>query len=250
MDGMRCIDAAPGLAPAAPVASSDSVDKENAMLTDSGIKKDVESELAWDADIAAQDIGVAVRDKIVTLSGFVRSYAQKVAAERAAQRVAGVAGVADEIAVRLPGEGRLDADIAREAASALKMQLPHSADAIQVVVDGGALKLEGEVEWNYQRERAEQAVRRVRGVRLVSNQIRLRPAVAAADVQRKIVAAFHRNAALDAERLRVEASGDTVTLHGSVRSWAERKAAERAAWLAPGVAQVNNLISIDPALPR
>lgn len=218
------------------------------MLTDSDIKQNVESELAWDADISANDLSVSVREKIVTLRGFVRSYAQKVAAERAAQRVAGVAGVADEIEVRLAGENRLDADIAREAASALRFQLPHSADSIQVVADAGTLRLEGEVEWNYQRERAEHAVRRIRGVRLVSNQIKLRPAVAAADVQHKIVAAFHRNAAVDAGRLRVEASGGTVTLHGSVRSWSERKAAERAAWLAPGVTHVNNLISIDPAL--
>lgn len=218
------------------------------MHTDSDIRKHVESELEWDADISANDIGVAVREKIVTLSGFVRSYAQKVAAERAAQRVAGVAGVADELEVRLAGEARLDADIAREAASALRYQLPHSADAIQLVVDDGTLKLKGEVEWNYQRERAEQAVRRIRGVRQVLNQITLHPTVAAADVQHKIVAAFHRNAALDAARLRVEASGNTVTLHGSVRSWSERKAAERAAWLAPGVTHVNNLISIDPTL--
>ncbi|MYM76289.1 BON domain-containing protein, partial [Duganella sp. FT134W] len=96
--------------------------------------------------------------------------------------------------------------------------------------------------------RAEQAVRRIRGVRQVLNQITLHPTVAAADVQHKIVAAFHRNAALDAARLRVEASGNTVTLHGNVRSWSERKAAERAAWLAPGVTHVNNLISIDPTL--
>ncbi|MYN43396.1 BON domain-containing protein [Duganella sp. FT109W] len=218
------------------------------MHTDSDIRKHVESELEWDADISANDIGVAVREKIVTLSGFVRSYAQKVAAERAAQRVAGVAGVADELEVRLAGEARLDADIAREAASALRYQLPHSADAIQLVVDDGTLKLKGEVEWNYQRERAEQAVRRIRGVRQVLNQITLHPTVAAADVQHKIVAAFHRNAALDAARLRVEASGNTVTLHGNVRSWSERKAAERAAWLAPGVTHVNNLISIDPTL--
>lgn len=218
------------------------------MLTDSDIKKNVESELAWDADIAASDVGVSVREKIVTLSGGVRSYAQKVAAERAAQRVAGVAGVADEIQVRLTDTGRLDADIAREAASALRYQLPHSAESIQVVVADGALRLEGEVEWNYQRERAEQAVQRIRGVRMVANKIKLRPAVAAADVQHKIVAAFHRNAALDAARLQVAASGGTVTLNGSVRSWSERRAAERAAWLAPGVTHVNNLISIDPAL--
>lgn len=158
------------------------------MLTDSEIKKNVESELAWDAAIATNDLGVSVRDKVVTLSGFVRNYQQKKAAERAAQRVVGVAGVADEIEVRLAGSDRLDADIAREAASALKFQLPHSAETIQVVVDAGTLRLERKVEWNYQRERAEQAVRAIRGVRAVSNQIALRPVVAAEDVQHKIVA--------------------------------------------------------------
>lgn len=218
------------------------------MLIDSEIKKNVESELSWDADIAANDVAVSVRDKIVTLTGFVRSYAQKIAAEHAAQRVAGVAGVADEIEVRLAGGDRLDADIAREAASALHCQMPHSATTIKIAVDGGILRLEGEVEWNYQRERAEQAVRRIRGVRSVSNQIKLQPKAAAVDVQQKIVSAFHRNAAVDAARLQVEAVGGSVTLRGNVRSWSERRAAERAAWLAPGVRHVDNRIIIDPAL--
>lgn len=154
----------------------------------------------------------------------------------------GVAGIANDVEVRLAGESRIDVDIAREAVSALTFQLPHSAETIKVVVDHGTLKLEGTVEWNYQRQRAEQAVRRVRGVRAVTNEIHLRPAAAAADVQRKIVVA------VDAARLRAEANGGEVTLDGRVRSWSEREAAERAAWLAPGVTHVNNRIGIDATL--
>ena len=215
------------------------------MLTDNDIKKYVEQQLIWEMDATAADIAVTVREKIVTLNGFVHSYDQKMIAEHAAQRVIGVAGVANDIEVRLSGAPRLDADIARDAALALQFQLPQSAETIQIVVDHGLLKLEGQVERNYQRVVAEKAMRQVRGVRGVANHLALRPVVAPKDVQRQIVAAFHRIATVDARHLKVEAIGGTVALDGTVHSWAERVAAERAAWLAPGVTHVTNRITID-----
>lgn len=215
------------------------------MLNDSDIKKYVEQQLIWEADSPANDIAVSVRDKVVTLSGFVHNYNQKMVAEHAAQRVVGVAGVANDIEVRLAGAARLDADIAREGASALQSQLPQSSETIKVVVDHGLLKLEGHVERNYQRVIAEKAMRQIRGVRGVANHLELRPTVAPKEVQRQIVAAFHRIATVDARHIKVDAIGATVTLDGSVHSWAERMAAERAAWLAPGVTHVNNRIIID-----
>lgn len=217
------------------------------MLTDSDIKKYVEQQLIWEADSAANDVAVSVRDRVVTLSGFVHSYDQKVLVERAAQRVIGVAGVANDVAVRLAGDARLDGDIARDGAAALEYQLPQSSATIKVVVDHGLLKLEGHVERNYQRVLAEKAMRAIRGVRGVANHLELRPAVEPRDVQRQIVAAFHRIANVDAGHIRVEASGGKVALDGSVHSWAERMAAERAAWMAPGVTHVTNRVTIDTA---
>jgi osmotically-inducible protein OsmY len=215
------------------------------MLSDENIKQNVERELAWDAGVTATAIGVSVREKIVTLTGFVRRYDQKIHAECAAQRVTGVVGVANEIEVRLSSSERLDADIAHDAVSSLELQLPHSVGTIKVVVDQGMLKLEGYVERNYQRELAVKAVRHIRGVRVLANHLLLRPEATPKDVQRQIVAAFHRHASIDAARLQVEAANGTVTLDGSVHSLVEREPAERAAWLAPGVTHVNNRITVE-----
>jgi osmotically-inducible protein OsmY len=215
------------------------------MRLDSDIRRDVEDELRWDPDIDATDIAVAVNNGVVALTGFVRSYSQRTQAERDAKRVAGVVGVANDIEVRLPViDQRPDPDIARDAVSALKSELPYSSENIKVIAKDGKITLEGTVEWNYARERAENAVKRIRGVKGVTNSITLKPKVAPSEVRRKIEDAFRRSAEIDASRVTVEANGSEVILRGTVKSWAERQEAERAAWAAPGVTRVDNRVTI------
>jgi osmotically-inducible protein OsmY len=219
------------------------------MRPDSDIKRDVEDELRWDPNVDPTDIAVAAKSGVVTLTGFVRSYAEKFAAERAAKRVAGVVGVANDLEVRLPNaDQRPDPEVAREAVANLKIWLPRSWEHIKAIVKDGWVTLEGEVEWNYQRDYAERAVRWIKGVKGVSNLIRLQPRLEPkpVEIKQKIEEAFRRSALVDANRITVETHGGEVVLRGTVRSWAEREEAERAAWLAPGVTRVDNRIAVGP----
>jgi osmotically-inducible protein OsmY len=217
------------------------------MRSDSEIKTDVEDELLWDRAIDASYITVAVHNGVVTLTGFVRSYMQKTRAERDAKRVAGTLGVANDIEVRLPLiNKRPDPEIAHNAVEKLHDALPDPSELIKLTVKAGWLTLEGDIEWNSQRDQAIQAVQAVRGVVGVSDNLKVKPRVAASDVKRQVEAALKRSAELDANCITVETSDSTVTLKGSVRSWAERTEVERAAWQAPGITTVENQISISP----
>lgn len=217
------------------------------MKSDRDIERDVKEELGWNPDLDASDIAVSVKDGVVTLAGFVKSYTGKYEAEAAAKRVAGVKGVANDIEVRLPSiDERPDPDIARDAVAALKSQLPISSEHIKVVVKNGWVTLEGQVEWQYQKNTAENAVRRIKGVKGVSNMILLRPRAEPSEIKRKIQEAFKRNAEVDANRIVVETKGSEVILTGTVRSWIEREEAERVAWSAPGVTKVEDRIVVSP----
>jgi osmotically-inducible protein OsmY len=217
------------------------------MRSDSEIERDVKEELQWDPDLDATDIAVSAKKGVVTLTGFVKSYLDKYEAEAAAKRVAGVVGLANDLEVRVPHvDERPDPEIVRDAVAAIKSQLPVSSQNIKVVVNNGWVRLEGEVEWQYQKTTAENAVRRLKGVRGVINAIAVKPHVQPTDIKRKIQEAFKRNAELDAERITVETNGSEVVLKGTVRSWTEREEAERVAWSAPGVTKVEDRIAVAP----
>jgi osmotically-inducible protein OsmY len=218
------------------------------MRSDSEIERDVKEELKWEPGLPdAADIAVSVKDGVVTLAGFVKSYTDKYEAEAAAKRVVGVKGVANDIEVRMPSvDERPDPEIARDAVAAIKTQLPISSEHIKVVVKNGWVNLEGQVEWEYQRRTAEQAVRRIKGIKGVTNLIQLRPRAEPSEIKRKIEEAFKRNAEVDANRIIVETNGSEVVLKGTVRSWIERQEAERTAWSAPGVTKVEDRIIVSP----
>lgn len=212
--------------------------------TDATIKKDVEDEIKYDPSIIDDShIAVAVKDGVVTLTGFVKRYMDSYYAEKAAKRVSGVKGVANDIDVKLASE-RTDPEIAEEAVKAVKRELSGAADKVKVLVKNGWLTLEGEAEWNFQKEWAERAVRSIAGVKGVTNTIHVKTKATPGEVKRKIQDALVRSAQVDADRITVEVDGGKVILRGTVRSWAERQEAERSAWAAPGVTSVDNRITI------
>jgi osmotically-inducible protein OsmY len=206
------------------------------------------AELKWDARIQPNEVGVIVKDGVVTLTGWVDSYAKKWAAEDAAHRVRGVKAVANDIEVRVPSSAeRTDADIAAAAIRALEWDALVPTDKIEVTVTKGWVTVRGEAEWPYQKEDAERVVRRLSGVKGVSNLIFVKPHTTPSpdELKEKIEEALVRGVKTDAERITVELQGSKVILKGRVRSWAEKQEAERAAWLAPGVASVDARIIIE-----
>jgi osmotically-inducible protein OsmY len=198
-------------------------------------------ELEWEPGIHAARIGAAVMDGVVTLTGEVNSYHEKVEAERAALRVAGVRALASELEVRLPGSSqRSDADIARAAVHALEWYSSVPPGRVKVIVRKAWIALEGEVDWGYQRTAAEDAVRRLTGVQGIRNEVTVQPRPTSGAIKNMIEDAFRRSAEVDARCITVEVDGSAVTLRGTVRSWAEKQEAERVAWASAGVSSVQN----------
>lgn len=216
--------------------------------TDIRLRDAVVRQLDWDPEVNSSAIGVAAKDGVVTLTGFIDTYTGKLAAERAVKGVRGVRAVANDIIVRLVA-GRTDPDIARDAAQALKLR-PALADNVQAVVHNGHVTLTGTVEWLFQKDQAESAVRHVRGILGVINHITVNPKAGLHDLHRRIVRALHHNADVDARHISVTVRGDVVTLEGTVGSWMQRDAAGRAAGSAPGIRSVDNAIVVEPAEPH
>jgi len=212
--------------------------------TDVRLRNTVVRQLDWDPEVDASAIGVAASQGVVTLTGFVGTYAGKLAAERVAKRIRGVRAVANDIVVRLIVD-RTDPELAHDAAQCLKLR-PALGDTVQAIVHNGRVTLTGTVEWLYQKGAAEDAVKHIRGVVEVFNHLAIRPRMERRDVQKRIVRALHCNADLDARHINVGIEADVVTLTGTLSSWTQRETAERAAGSAPGIARVDNRIVVVP----
>jgi osmotically-inducible protein OsmY len=214
-------------------------------MTDKVLRQTIVDELDFEPSVDSANIGVAVDNGVVTLTGHVASYAEKVAAERAVARVKGVRAIAENIEVRYPGHKQTaDDEIAERALSLLRWNVQVPKDSVKVKVEKGWITLTGTVEWRFQRMAAESAVRKLSGIVGVTNLIEVRPKVAPLDVKQKILDALKRNAELEADAIRVNVLDDKVVLEGKVKAWYERRIAERAAWSAPGVKAVQDDLAL------
>jgi osmotically-inducible protein OsmY len=216
------------------------------MKTDSQIQKDVMDQLKWEPFLNAAEIGVGVKNGIVTLTGMVNSYPKKLAAENAAKRISGVRAIAEDIQIGVSPEfNKTDTEIAETVLNALRWHTAVQEEKIKIKVENGHVRLEGEVDWEYQRLNAARAVENLPGVRSVLNLINLKPRTTPSDIKQKISSAFNRYASLDAEKINVEIVGSKVILRGKVRSFAEKEDAQFAAWAAPGITEVENRLLIE-----
>jgi osmotically-inducible protein OsmY len=216
------------------------------MKSDNEIQKDVIEQLKWEPFLNASQIGVSVKNGIVTLSGQVDTYSKKVLAEKTTKKVAGVKAIAEDIMVGIsPSYKKTDTEIAEAVVNALKWHTMIPEDKVKVSVEDGNVKLEGEVEWEYQRNQAKTAIENLIGVRFVTNLVAVKPKVTPYELQLKINASFLRSANIDAGKISADVSGSKVTLRGKVRSFAEREDAENAVWSAPGITTVENKLVIE-----
>ena len=217
------------------------------MKNDLEIQQDVINQLSWEPFLKASDIGVTVKNGIVTLTGQVDSYYKKISAEKAAKKVAGVRAIAEDIQLRVsPSFIKTDAELAESVLNALKWHSAVDEEKLKIKVENGVVTLDGEVEWEFQRTSARNAVSNLLGVRNVISNIVLKPKLTAIDIKAKISSAFHRTATIDAQNIEVEILGNKAILRGRVRSYAEKDDAESAAWSAPGIAYVDNKLELEP----
>jgi osmotically-inducible protein OsmY len=215
------------------------------MDKDRVLQRKVIDELEWEPAVESADIGVAVVDGVVTLNGFVKSYAQKLAAEKAVRRVAGANAIAEELKVRYASDAKTaDHEIAKRILDMFSWNTMIPQDKVQVKVEHGWVTLSGDVKWHYQSKEAARVASQINGVVGVSNSVKVANPVNVGDIRKRIEDAFERQADLDARSVTISVDGNQVTLNGHVKAWFERQAAERAAWAAPGVSRVVDHISV------